>query len=35
MCAYKKNSAYDTKDFMLATREEAIRMREDLNKAIY
>lgn len=34
MCAYKKNSKFDAKDFMMATREEAIRMREDLNNAI-
>lgn len=35
MCAYKKNNSVDPKDFMMATREEAIRMREDLNNAIF
>ena len=37
MCAYKSdlwNGKFDEKDFAKATRNEAIRMRNDLNSAI-
>ena len=34
MCAYKKRNDLEEEDFAAATRDEAIRMREDLNAAI-
>lgn len=34
MCAYKKRSDLDETEFQIATRDEAIRMRDDLNAAI-
>lgn len=34
MCAFKTNKKYDEKDYAKATREEAIRMKKELNQAI-
>lgn len=34
MCAYKKRNDLDERDFQIAARDEAIRMRDDLNNAI-
>jgi orotidine-5'-phosphate decarboxylase len=34
MCAYKKRDDLGEEDFATATRDEAIRMREDLNAAL-
>ena len=35
MCAFKTNDKYEEKDYAKATRDEAIRMKEELNNAIY
>ena len=34
MCAYKKYDEFEEKDFAKATRAEAIRMKDELNRAI-
>ncbi len=34
MCAYKKYNEFEEKDYAMATRREAIRMRDELNSAI-
>ena len=34
MCAYKKYDEFEEKDYAMATRREAIRMRDELNSAI-